>query len=68
MVELKVNGQSLGSKKGDDIHIFLWDNVQLKQGENQLEAIGQKNGREYDDQCTITFDPTAATRESTVGE
>ena len=67
-VELKVNGQSLGSNKGDDIHIFLWDNVQLKPGANQLEAIGQKYGKEYDDQCTITFDPNAATRESTVGE
>lgn len=37
-VELWVNGKSLGEKLGDDMHRFIWENVEMKMGENIIEA------------------------------
>jgi beta-galactosidase len=61
--ELKVNGQSLGSKSSPD-HILIWDNVPLKRGANQFEATGSKAGQPYHDSCTIEQDPSATTKPS----
>ncbi len=47
-VELKVNDQSLGRKKGKD-GIIVWENVALKEGENIVLAIGKKDGKTYYD-------------------
>lgn len=49
-VELRVNGNSLGSKKSDD-HIFLWPDVKLASGASQIHAVGTKAGKEYSDSC-----------------
>ncbi len=62
-VELKVNGQSLGSKSSPD-HIVIWDSVPLKRGANQFEATGSKTGQQYHDSCTIEQDPGATTKPS----
>jgi beta-galactosidase len=57
--ELSLNGKSLGTKTGSDIHVFIWDKVQLQPGENKLEATGTRDGRPYTDTCTIVFDANA---------
>jgi beta-galactosidase len=38
-VALKVNGVPVGEKTAAD-HIFLWENIRLKEGENRIEASG----------------------------
>jgi beta-galactosidase len=58
-VELKLNGVSLGSTKGSDIDVFLFPKVQLRPGENKLEAIGIRDGKQYSDSCSIVFDVNA---------
>jgi beta-galactosidase len=58
-VELFLNNQSLGSRQPDDIHRFIWDNVTLKTGDNQLRALSKFAGATHEDSCTITFDPAA---------
>jgi len=58
-VELKLNGASLGSTKGSDINVFLFAKVQLQPGENKLEAIGTRDGKQYTDRCSIVFDVNA---------
>jgi beta-galactosidase len=55
-VELKLNGQSMGSKTADD-HVFTWPGVALIRGDNRLEAIGSGEGPQVYDSCTILFDP-----------
>jgi beta-galactosidase len=49
-VELKVNGVSRGVKKSRN-HIFLWPDVTLAQGENQLDALAKLDGHELRDHC-----------------
>jgi beta-galactosidase len=62
-IELKVNGQSMGEKSPDEIHVAQWDGVNLKQGENKIEASGvTKEGKKLDDACTIVHDPAATTQ------
>jgi len=63
-VELIVNGHSFGTQTGDDIHRFVWDDVHLNVGDNQFQAVGNINGKQFRDQCTITFNPNATTRQS----
>jgi beta-galactosidase len=58
-VELKLNGTSLGLAKGSDIDVFLFPKVQLQPGENKLEAIGTRDGKQYSDSCSIVFDVNA---------
>ncbi len=50
VVELKVNGQSLGSKAEKDC-IFKWRDVQLKEGLNTIEAIATRGSKTYTDRC-----------------
>ena len=49
-VELKVNGQSLGSKT-ETSRVFKWFDVQLKPGLNTIEAVATRDGRTYTDKC-----------------
>jgi len=51
-VELRLNGKSLGVAKIDDLHTSRWPQVHLAPGENRLEAIGRREGRELRDACT----------------
>ena len=58
-VELKLNGRSLGAKPGAD-HVFLWPDVALVAGQNNLEAIGAIDGRVVaTDGCTIAYERSA---------
>lgn len=47
-VKLNVNGKLLPALTSSD-HIFLWDNVQMKRGNNHIIAIGSINKIEYHD-------------------
>lgn len=49
-VELKVNGQSLGSKT-ETSRVFKWFDVQLKLGLNTIEASATSDGKTYSDKC-----------------
>jgi len=51
-VELRVNGKSLGKQSPDDLRICRWTSVQLAPGENRIEAIAKKDGKEFRDACT----------------
>lgn len=55
-VEVKLNGQSLGSKPGDDC-VFVWPDAKLVRGENLIEAGGTRGGVTYTDSITIDCDP-----------
>jgi beta-galactosidase len=57
-VELKVNGQSAGVQSSED-HVFVWPNVTLRRGGNELEAIGIRQGRRYVESARIVYDPGA---------
>ncbi len=50
-VEAFVNGKSLGILKGQN-NMFLWENVELQNGENKIEVKGVLNGKTYTDLCT----------------
>lgn len=58
-VELRLNGESKGIRKASN-HVFLWEDLKLKNGENQVEAIGTKGETTVRDHCGFTFDPSAA--------
>jgi beta-galactosidase len=58
-VELNVNGKSLGSKTGSDIHVFVFNAVQLQPGENKLTATGTREGKPFSDSITIVLDKDA---------
>jgi beta-galactosidase len=64
-VELKVNGHSLGSRTPDDIHRLQWDNVPLRPGDNQFQAVGTQGDRQFTDACVIVMDPSAPNRVTT---
>ena len=49
-VELLVDGKSLGKMKSDD-HRFIWNEVELNHGSNDVKAVAMINGKEYFDEC-----------------
>jgi hypothetical protein len=53
--ELFLNGASQGVRTNDDNSVFIWKNLQLKPGENAVEARAKKNGRPLTDNCTWTL-------------
>lgn len=55
-VELKVNGESLGTIKPNDLHISRWSNVELKPGTNQIEAIVEGGAKPLTDKCEWTLE------------
>jgi beta-galactosidase len=55
-VELTVNGHSLGAKQSAD-HIFIWPDVALNRGNNDLSAVGLRDGKPFTDEYQVTFDP-----------
>jgi beta-galactosidase len=57
-VALKVNGASFQPVRSDD-HIFVWQEVLLKPGENRIEASAGKNGKSFSDFCIWTYSPEA---------
>ncbi len=49
-VELFVNGKSLGKTSSSD-HRFIWKDVRLNSGSNDIKAEATINGKEYSDEC-----------------
>jgi beta-galactosidase len=47
---LKVNGQSIGSKTSTTC-IFKWPDIELKEGQNTIEAITTRDGKTFTDKC-----------------
>lgn len=60
--ELFVNGESVGVKKRDNSDFpaagLRW-NVPLKEGENQLRAVGKKNGTKVTDEMVVGYQTDA---------
>ena len=52
VITLKVNGETVGCMQPDDIKVCFFNNVLLKKGSNQIEAIGSTvQGNELVDTC-----------------
>ena len=49
-VELKVNGQTIGSQTGKSC-VFKWFDIRLKPGLNTIEAMTTRDGKTYTDKC-----------------
>jgi beta-galactosidase len=49
-VELKFNGQSLGSRT-EKSRVFKWFDVRLKPGLNTIEAVATRDAKTYSDNC-----------------
>ena len=47
-VELFVNGNSAGIKTGENATL-VWKDIELKEGNNKVKAVGQRNGKTYTD-------------------
>jgi beta-galactosidase len=63
-VELKVNGQGMGSVSGKGC-IFKWPEVRLKEGLNKIEAIASRDGKTCTDRCEWRLmEPSRQTSES----
>jgi beta-galactosidase len=57
-VGLVLNGVELEKKTGQDC-VFVWPGVTLDRGQNQIEAVGTRAGKQYSDVCVIDYDPGA---------
>ena len=58
-VELIVNGKSAGTKTGEN-STLLWENISLQKGNNQVKAIGQKNGETFSHTVVWIYEKNAA--------
>jgi len=56
-VTLKVNGKNLGDAEGSDLHVFLWKNVPLAEGDNRIEVTAARSGPVVSDACNWTYHP-----------
>lgn len=54
-VELIVNGTSMGTRTGEN-SIFLWEDVELIEGNNVIEAKASTNGQSLTDACVWVVD------------
>ena len=55
-VELYVNGDFISKKLMDsDIHKIVWENIKLKQGQNQISVIGISGEKKYTDYCEWNY-------------
>jgi beta-galactosidase len=54
-VELLVNGASLGKRSNATNCVFVWKNVSLKPGENQIAAKARRDGKDLSDSCVWTL-------------
>ncbi|MGA2322997.1 MAG: glycoside hydrolase family 2 TIM barrel-domain containing protein [Sedimentisphaerales bacterium] len=55
-VELKVNGQTIGSQTEKNC-VFKWFDIRLKPGLNTIEASVARDGKTYTDKCEWTLMP-----------
>ena len=56
-VELLVNGSSQGKRADGTNGVFIWKDVQLKPGENHVEAKAGRDGKNLSDSCVWTLKP-----------
>jgi len=56
-VELLVNGAFRGSNDHGTNGVFLWKNITLKPGDNQIEAKARRDGKDLADNCTWKLNP-----------
>jgi beta-galactosidase len=54
VVELFLNGKSQGTRGNDGNGVFLWKELQLRSGENVIEARTRVKGRSLADRCVWT--------------
>ncbi len=54
-VTLRVNGHNCGEAAGSDLHVFLWNNIPLVEGENHVEVTASSAGRLASDSCNWTY-------------
>jgi beta-galactosidase len=55
-VELLLNGKSQGDHSSATDGVFLWANVKLNPGENQITAKAGRDGKELSDTCVWTLE------------
>lgn len=56
-VELLLNGASQGKRTNDGYAVFVWKDLQLKPGENSVEAKANRNGARLSDRCVWRLKP-----------
>jgi len=54
-VELLLNGKSQGKRSDGTNCVFIWKDVQLRPGENQVTARAERDGKELSDSCVWTL-------------
>lgn len=54
-VELLLNGKSQGDHRNSTNCVFVWRNVKLNPGENQVIAKAERDGKKLSDSCTWTL-------------
>lgn len=54
-VELSLNGVSQGKHADGTNGVFIWQDVQLKSGENRVETKSERNGENLSDSCVWTL-------------
>ncbi len=54
-VELLLNGKSQGKRSDGTNCVFIWKDVQLQPGENQIAARSERDGKELSDSCVWTL-------------
>jgi beta-galactosidase len=55
--ELFLNGQSLGKKTADEIHVARWSGLQLVPGRNTVRVQASFAGQVHSDECVWEFQP-----------
>ena len=55
-VELFLNGKSQGKRTSGADCVFIWKNVKLKPGKNQIAARAERDGKKLSDNCTWTLE------------
>jgi beta-galactosidase len=59
-VELRVNGISQGRPAASTNHVFLWNRVELRPGENRIQAQARTGGQALNASCVWTVAPPQA--------
>ena len=56
-MDLYVNGKKQPAIKPDNYKIYLWNDIILMKGENQIKVIGERDGKTFEDVCYWTLRP-----------
>lgn len=54
-VTLYVNGKKVSTKKADSIRRIVWDNIELKEGDNVIRIEGKNGKKMLTDECVWTL-------------